>query len=151
MLTTGIRAAVSFVTLSSTLMFGACGRSASFIAQNDPLATVGRGFTVAFENEAQTYADVYFVGEQRQLWLGRVAPGALTTLQIPVAALLDNSGYVRLAVLAGAPRTAQPASDPRATLSIAQPVSTLLAQRWTFRKLELALPEITGQPTRSPR
>ena len=148
MLTPVIRVAVSLAALTSTLTIGACVRSASPVTASGTITTAERPLAIPFENEAQTYVDVYFVGELREWWLGRVVPGGLTTLQIPVAALLDNSGYVRLAVLAGVPRSAQAAHDPRAVLTIAQPPSALLAQRWTFHKTALASPEITGQPMR---
>jgi len=99
---------------------------------------------MAFENEAQTYVDVYLIGERQEWWLGRVAPGARATLRIRDEALTTESGFVKLAVLADAPRSLQAARDPRATFSLAEPAPQLLAQRWTFRKTPLASPEIFG-------
>ena len=101
---------------------------------------------IRFENEARTYVDVYLIGETRQWWLGRVAPGANTTLRIKDEALEVTSGYVRLAVLPDGPLTVQAARDPRATLTIAQPGASLLSQRWTFRQSQLTAPEIFGAP-----
>ncbi|HEX4469115.1 MAG TPA: hypothetical protein VH080_06255 [Gemmatimonadaceae bacterium] len=109
------------------------------------MATPQSPLTIRFENQAETYVDVYFIDELREWWLGRVAPGALSTLRVPTAALLETSGYVRLAALAGVPRSGQAARDPHVALTIAQPASSLLGQRWTFHKTELASPEIFGQ------
>jgi len=151
MITTGIRAAVSVVSLTAaltaTLALGGCARGPSLVAWDGAAATP-EGLAIRFDNEAQTYVDVYFIGEQREWWLGRLAPGALATLRIPAAALSAGSGYVRLAVLAGSPRTVQAARDPRATFTIAQPASALLAQRWTFSQTQLAPPELFGVPVR---
>ena len=144
--TPAIRAAVSFISLTVTLALGACARTASPSTWDGPTATPERAPAIRFENEAETYVDVYFVGEQREWWLGRVAPGALAMLRIPDATWFQTSGYVRLAVLAGVPRSGQAARDPRATLTIAQPPMSLLAQRWAFRKTALASPEIFGWP-----
>ena len=144
--TPAIRAAVSFISLSVALALGACARTAPPNTRDGVPASTERPLGIRFENEAETYVDVYFVGEQREWWLGRVAPGALAMLRLPDAAWLETSGYVRLAVLAGVPRSGQAARDPRATLTIAQPPLSLLAQRWTFRKTQLASPEIFGWP-----
>ena len=149
MITPGIRGAVSVVSLSTaltaTLALGSCARNPS-PATSDGTAATAERLTIRFDNEAQTYVDVYFIDEKREWWLGRVAPGALAKLRIPEAALSAAAGYVRLAVLAGVPRSAQAARDPRATITIAQPASALLAQQWTFRQTQLATPELFGAP-----
>ena len=144
MITPRIRATVSIVTL--TLALGACVRSP---APNtwDGAAEMSERLAIRFDNEAQTYVDVYFIDERREWWLGRVAPGAIATLRIPAGAL-PASGYMRLAVLAGQPRTLQAARDPHATFTIAQPAASLLTQRWTFRQTQVAAPELFGVPTR---
>lgn len=147
MITPVIRAAVSLISLTGTLVLGACARTASPDSWDGATAIPVRPLAIRFENDAQTYVDVYFVGQQREWWLGRVAPGALVLLRVPDAAWLETSGYVQLAVLAGVPRSVQAARDPRATLTIAQPATSLLAQRWIFQKTELASPEIFGRPS----
>jgi len=152
MITPAIRAAVSIASLSATLSaplaLGACTHGAPPVPW-DAAAAIARGpLTIRFENEAQTHVDVYFVDDRREWWLGRVAPGASTTLRIPDDAILQNEGYVRLAVLANSPRTAQVARNPRALLTIAQPARSLLAQRWTFVQTESASPEVFGLPTK---
>ena len=136
--------AIALAALSTTLVLGACARGPAPIAWEGAPVVAGDRTTIRFENEAETYVDVYLIGETREWWLGRVAPGARTTLRIKDVALMTTSGYVRLAVLPNAPLTLQPSRDPRATLTIAQPGASLLSQRWTFRKTQLMAPEIFG-------
>lgn len=138
--------AISLAALTITLALGACARGPVPMTWDGAAVAAGDRTTIRFENEAETYVDVYLIDERREWWLGRVAPGARTTLRIKDEALTSTSGYVRLAVLANAPLTLQAARDPRATFTIAQPGASLLAQRWTFRHLQLASPEIFGAP-----
>jgi hypothetical protein len=147
--TPAIRAAVSVVSvaalLSATLALGGCARGPSPATWDETAATPER-LAIRFDNEAQTYVDLYLVGEQREWWLGRVAAGAVVTLRIPEAAFPQGSGFVRLAALAGAQRTSAAARDPRATLTLAQPASALLGQRWTFLNTAIASPALFGAP-----
>ena len=138
--------AFSFAALTAMLALGACARGPAPIAWEGAPIVAGDRTTIRFENEGETYVDVYLVGDTREWWLGRVAPGARTTLRIKDVALATTSGYVRLAVLSDAPLTLQAARDPRATLTIAQPGASLLSQRWTFRKTQLSAAEIFGAP-----
>jgi hypothetical protein len=142
MLTPATRAVVSRFALavgaSVTLLAAACApRTHEGVA-----AVSERPATVRFDNEAQTYVDVYLVGEQREWLLGRVEPGARATLKLPPAALSQTAGFVRLAALAGTGFTVQAARDPRATFTIAQPAASMLSQRWSFSQRRLAAPEI---------
>jgi hypothetical protein len=88
---------------------------------------------LTFDNEADAYVDVYLVTGQLQWRLGRVAPGARAMLRVPQDAMAPAAGFMRLAVLAGAPVSAQAARDPRAVFTIAEPVRELVAQRWAYR------------------
>ena len=148
MITPATRLTVSFPSLAAlfatTVMLGACARGPSPVTWGGVVVPPERPLTIAFQNEAETHVDVYLIGEKRESWLGRVAPGARATLRIREEALTTESGFVKLAVLEGAPRSLQAARDPRATFSFAEPASLLLAQRWTFRKTPLASPEIFG-------
>jgi hypothetical protein len=99
-----------------------------------------------FDNDAQTYVDVYFVTTQQQWRLGRVSPGATTTLWIPGTALRSTSAFVRLVVLAASPLSIDAAGDPNATITIAQPVAELVSQHWTFSHRQLATAQILGAP-----
>ena len=148
MLTRAGRLTVSAISLAAALAVGACARGPAPTTWEGTPVPMREGATIRFVNEAESYVDVYLVGETRQWWLGRVAPGARTTLRIRDDVLAATSGYLRLAVLAGASLSLQAARDPRATLTIAQPGRSLLDQRWTFRKLQLAPPELFGAPLR---
>lgn len=148
MITPAGRLTVSAISLAASLTLGACAGGPAPRTWGETAATAGQGATIRFVNEAETYVDVYLVGETRQWWLGRVAPGALTTLRIRDDGVVATSGYLRLAVLAGAPLTGQAARDPRATFTIAQPGQSLLDQRWTFRQSQVTSPELFGTPLR---
>jgi hypothetical protein len=104
---------------------------------------------IRFDNRAEEYVHVYLVTEQRQWLLGRVDPGAQTSLRIPDAAIAANQGFARLAVIAGQNVTLQAARDPHATFTFAEPTSALLAQRWSFAQGQLTSPGLTG--SRLPR
>lgn len=84
------------------------------------------------ENGGREWLDVYLVHELGTWYLGRLAPGARGTLAIPARLPDGASPMVRLAVIAGAPRTMQPTRDPRAVVTLAQPVGAVLGQRWAF-------------------
>jgi len=144
MLTPATRAVVSRFALalgaSVTLLAAACApRTYQAVA-----AVPQRLATVRFDNEAQTYVDVYLIGDQREWLLGRVEPGAHATLKLPPGALEQTAGFMRLAALAGTGFTVQAARDPRATFTIAQPAGSMLSQRWTFSQRRLSSPEILG-------
>ena len=145
MLTPVIRAAVSAASLTAIVALGGCARAPAPVTWDGAAAASAHPLAIRFENQALAYVDVYFVGQLREWWLGRVSPGGLVSLQVPEAAWLENEGYVRLAVLSGVPRSGRAARDPRATMTIAQPVASLLSQRWTFQQTHLASPEILGQ------
>ncbi|MGZ9245669.1 MAG: hypothetical protein ACXW61_07700 [Gemmatirosa sp.] len=83
-------------------------------------------------NDAREHVHVYLVDEQREWLLGRVEPGARANLRIPDASLASSPRFVRLAVLAGERLTQQAASDARTAITIAQPASALVSQRWTY-------------------
>jgi hypothetical protein len=89
-----------------------------------------------FENQATEYVDVYLASRSGQLqWrLGRVPPGFRAELRVPKSAIDGASGFVELAVIAGSPLSADVWRDPRAVTAIAQPISQVLSQRWTFRQ-----------------
>jgi hypothetical protein len=63
---------------------------------------------------------------------------------LPEDDLAATIGFVRLAVIAGAPVSLNAARDPRAALTIAQPVSQLLQQRWTYSLAQATTPQILG-------
>ena len=146
MITPSIRTTVSVVTIGATLTIGACMRTASSITPEGQPATTEHRLVIRFDNVAPAYVDVYLITEQRQWRLGRVEPGANTTLRVPQDALNTKGGFVRLAVLENAPLSMQAALEPRAVVSIAQPISTLLKQRWTFSQNQAASAQIMSAP-----
>jgi hypothetical protein len=87
-----------------------------------------------FDNQATVYVDVYLVGGQMQQRLGRVPPGMRATLKIPPSTIDWTAQFVRVVVIPGSQTSAEAWRDPRATTAIAQPLSELLSQRWTFRQ-----------------
>lgn len=149
MITTTARPTVSAALLSAALCalaLGACARNPAPTPW-DEAALNEETLSFRFDNQAQTNVDVYLITQQRQFRLGRVAPGARVTLRIPGSVLTPTSGFVRLAVLADAPISVDPAHDPNSTFTIVQPVASLVAQQWTFNWTPLASPEIRGAPT----
>ena len=108
--TPATRAVVSRFALalgaSVTLLAAACAPR-TYQASATAAAVAAPPATVRFDNEAQTYVDVYLIGEQREWLLGRVEPGARATLRLPPAALTQTAGFVRLAALAGSGFTVQ--------------------------------------------
>jgi len=146
MITPGIRTTVSVLSVTSALALAACAGGPSPTTWNDAVAPSERRVAIQFDNGAQSSVDVYLVGQTREWRLGRVAPGARTTLWIPESAVSSTSGFVRLAVLAGAPPSAQAALDPRAVFAVAQPGWDLISQQWRFSQRQSASPELFGSP-----
>jgi hypothetical protein len=132
------RAFVSIVaTLTITLALGGCIRTPSRTALDGLTAPVADPHTIRFDNLGRERVHVYLIGAKREWLLGRVEPGAIASLRIPDAALAEGSTMVQLAVLAGERATFQAARHARATLTISQPASALLSQRWTFSQGQL--------------
>lgn len=131
--------------LAGTSALGGCASGASPVTSGGPSVTP-EALSIRFDNAAQSYVDVYLIGQQRPWRLGRVEPGAHTILSIPESALTDTPEFVRLAVIESAPLSLDPSRDPRAVLTLAQPRSQLTAQRWTFSKIQSASLQIVGAP-----
>jgi hypothetical protein len=127
------RAFVSITaTMAITLALGACVRAPSRPVPDAQLLTDAHQFTIRFDNLGRERVHVYLIGPTREWLLGRVEPGAIETLRIPEEALAEGSMFVRLAVLASERLTFQAARHPRARLTVAQPASAILSQRWSF-------------------
>jgi hypothetical protein len=120
-------------TIAITLALGACVR-----APVQDVQSVERGrIAVHFDNEAREHVHVYLIGATRQWLLGRVEPGAIASLAVPREALDDESGFLRLAVIAGERVTLQAARHARAKVTVAQPAVAMLSQRWKLSRGEL--------------
>ena len=87
-----------------------------------------------FDNRATDYVDVYLVSGSMQWRLGRVSPGMHVMLRVPASAIDWTAGVMQLTVISGSQLSAQASRDPRAISAIAQPLSEVLSQRWTFRR-----------------
>jgi hypothetical protein len=132
MTTSGRRAFVSIAAMTTTLALGACVSAASRPVPGGVLSTDAHPLTIRFDNLSRDRVDVYLVGTKREWLLGRVEPGAVASLRIPEEALAEGSTFVRLAILAGERLTFEAARHPRARLTVAQPASAILSQRWSF-------------------
>ena len=93
---------------------------------------------VRFDNGGRDVVHVYLVGQTREWLLGRVEPGARATLRIPDAALSDDAGSMRLAVVPGDRITQRAAADPRASITLAQPAATIVSERWKFSQTSVS-------------
>jgi hypothetical protein len=143
MTTPRVRSLVSFAAaLTLTVSLGACA-GPSRLAQESPVPVGGSPLAVRFDNGARDYVHVYLVGDKREWLLGRVEPGARATLRIPDDALAGNPGSMRLAVLAGGRMSLRVAGETRAAMTLAQPASAILSQRWTFSQ-SLAQGQLTS-------
>jgi hypothetical protein len=125
------RALVSLAAaMTATLTLGACFHLASM--PDEPLSIDDALLKLRFDNGGREHVHVYLIGEKRQWLLGRVEPGAIAILQIPEESLAEDATFVRLAVIVGERITHQAARHPRARLTLAQPASAILSQRWIF-------------------
>jgi hypothetical protein len=130
-----------FVSIAATmtimLALGACVRAPSRSVLDVPSPMEPDPVDIRFDNYAREHVHVYLIGAKREWVLGRVEPGAVATLRIPGEALGEGSTFVRLAVITGERVTFQAASNPRVTVTVAQPASTILTQRWKFAEGQL--------------
>ena len=124
-------------TMAITLALSACIGASQRAVPNAGISTEALLLTIPFDNSGRERVDVYLIGATREWHLGRVEPGATASLRIPDEAFAKGSMHVRLAVIAGEPLTFDPARNPRARLSIAQPASTILSQQWRFSEGDL--------------
>ena len=126
----------AFVSIAAAMTMSlapvACASAPSRPVASQPISTVDELLSIRFDNPSRETVDVYLIGTKREWRLGRVAPGAVTTLRLPDEAFAEGSMMVRLAVLAGERVTFEAARDPHAVLTVAQPASEILSQRWTF-------------------
>jgi hypothetical protein len=120
-----------------TLALSACVRAPSRSVPDPMTSTYSGLLSIRFDNTARERVDVYLIGAKREWVLGRVEPGAIASLRIPDEAFAKGSMYVRLAVIPDEPLTFAAARNPRARLTIAQPASAILSQRWSFSQGQL--------------
>src|SRR5262245_13496638 len=139
--TVSVASQVRRVAIAALLVVSACaGRQRPVLrperAETDAsdIEAEPRATVLQFDNQATVYADLYLVGAQIQWKLGRVPPGMRQALRVPESAIEWTTGFVQLVVIPGSQVSAEAWRDPRAIVAIRQPVSEVLAQRWTFRQ-----------------
>ena len=120
------------ITMTMTLALGACASATSRERLDRPISTETGLLSIRFDNSSRETVDVYLIGVKREWMLGRIAPGAIARLRLPNEAFGKGAMMVQLAVISGERPTLAAARDPRAVLTITQPASALLSQRWTF-------------------
>jgi hypothetical protein len=135
---------VRTVALAAALVITACaGRQNAVTATTRPASAerlasdmdADRPETeLQFDNEATVYADVYLVAGPIQWKLGRVPAGMRERLTVPESAIDWPTGFMQLVVISGSLMSAEASRDPRAIIANAQPISEVLAQRWTFHQ-----------------
>ena len=151
MTTTRTRSLVSLAAaLTVSLTLGACASAPARLAMDAAAPTDDAPVVIRFDNDARDYVHVYLLGEQREWLLGRVEPGAHATLRIPDAALSEDAGPMRLAVLRGERVTFRAAGDAHAATTIAQSAASILTQRWAFSQA-LANGQLISLPVGSAR
>jgi hypothetical protein len=159
-----VRRVTAGLVLAGVVSAGACGRSGYPVTPAQRVERAGgvaggvsdapRMDLLQVDNQATVYVDVYLVADQIQWRLGRIPAGLVASLRVPESALSWTTGFVRLAVIPGSQMSAEAWRDPRAVSAIAQPVSSVLSQRWTFRQPAgaglqlLAAPLVSRQPPR---
>lgn len=122
----------AIVSLLATLSLGACATRAARTGPEERPHAATRTPAIRFDNDGRERVHVYLIGETREWLLGRVEPGVIARLPLPLQSLTGGTGLLRLAVVAGAPVSLQAAREARATITLAQPASALLEHRWTL-------------------
>ncbi|MDQ2665474.1 MAG: hypothetical protein M3Z05_05645 [Gemmatimonadota bacterium] len=149
MTTPRIRSLVSLAAaLSFTMTLGACATGAPHFATDTSLSADDALRALRFDNTGREYVHVYLISEQREWLLGRVEPGARSTLRIPAEATSDDAGGMQLEVVIGEPVTFGAKRASRMAITTVQPGSDLFAQRWTFSQIP-AMGQLTSLPARS--
>lgn len=134
------------VMTAAALVLGGCVHRPSHSQVDELVSVEWYPLAIHFDNDARKRVHVYLAGNQREWLLGRVEPAARATLAIPEAALTEGPGFVQLVVLEGERLTLQAARNPRAVLSIAQPASSIVLQRWAFAHDQLTSFQVDGTP-----
>ncbi len=127
MLTAHARA---LIALLGMVTLAGCATSATHASPADALAE--RRESLRFDNEGRDRVDVYLVGEKRSWRIGRLEPGQTRWLRVPRDIPPSDMSRVQLVVLANAQATMTPMLNPRAVMTLRQPVYVLSGQRWAF-------------------
>ena len=146
MTTPRFRSVVSLATaLSITLSLGACASASPQFVSDAAVPADDAPRTVRFDNTGREYVHVYLISQQRQWLLGRVEPGARSSLRIPAEAMSEDMEWMQIAVVVGERVSLGATQASRRLITIVQPRTDLFGQRWTFSQTPA-----TGQLTSLP-
>lgn len=126
----------ALAALLGVLCIGGCA-SSRHLADGMPVARETRD-VLRFDNDGRDRVDVYLVGEVRSWRLARLEPGQARWLSLPNDIPASDLGRLQLAVITDATQTVDPLRDPRAVLSLRQPLGALTGTRWGFVQGQLA-------------
>jgi hypothetical protein len=121
--------------LSVAITLAGCAGAPSRRAADAPVPVQAMASTVRFDNGGRDHVRVYLVSQTQEWLLGRVEPGARATLRIPDDALAGNTSSMRLAVVPGGGVTLRAAGGAATAITMSQPASALLSQRWAFSQV----------------
>lgn len=142
MTTRRVKRMVSMASGVSAALFAAVlGLAACASGQHRPHP---KAATMQFDNAGTVHVDVYLVNGRLQWRLGRVLPGMRAMFRVPASAIESTAGLTRLVAIPGSQISPQVERDPRAVFAIAQPMSEILSQRWTFRQTGASVPQLHG-------
>ena len=149
MTTPRIRSLVSVAAaLAISTSLSACASAPSHFASEATATADGNPPSIRFTNSGREYVHVYLVGAKREWMLGRVEPGARSTLRIPEEVMTEDAGSMQLAVVVGDRVSLGATRASRMAITIAQPGAALLEQRWTYSQTP-ATGQLTSLPVRN--
>ena len=125
----------ALMTLLVTLLVQGCATHAPRTDQR-PVAEITRD-SLLVDNDTRQRIDVYLIEATQDYLLGRLEAGSKKWLSLPARSAVPGAGWVSLAVLVDAPRSLRPSRDANAVLTIRQPMTALLGQRWVFAENQL--------------
>jgi hypothetical protein len=88
--------------------------------------------TITFRNQSRDRIQVYLIGEREDWLLGRLESLESAEFRLPESAFRSTAQSIVLAVIPDWSRNLQPRRDPRATLSLKEPLMVLAGEEWIF-------------------
>lgn len=101
---------------------------------------------IQVDNQSRDRIDIYVITETREWHVGRLDPGAKAWLSVRDRAEIGGAGMIQLAVIADASLSQKPSRDARAIVTLKQPMSELLGQRFVFAEGSLTELPSRGRP-----
>ena len=88
--------------------------------------------SITFRNQSRDRIQVYLIGEKEDWLLGRLESLESAEFRLPESAFRSTAQSIVLAVIPDWSRNLQPRRDPRATLSLKEPLVALAGEEWIF-------------------